>query len=852
MLDERIRRPRVSFPAATRRRVARSASIRGENLNRLVRLRMTRLGLSRDEIKVPENGPRDESSRREPATRMRHWILVFLAAFGLVGVVRWEIIDSPPYWDAITALWNEAAYLAETRFDYRGLGTHAGQWHDYNGGRRSYLTSVIPSVIGALMLVCQDATRTIIAYRMLVFASAGASATFLYRIFRLELPPFSSLLACLATFSVPLLSVQIDLLSMEMPMVAFAMACAWFLATHRYWTAIVMSFMVYAVKATGFIVTAALLATLVYMLVRRHPVIPRPRLTLLGCAFVLTAELFIILLGDTHTTNMRGGANLAVTLFWCPDLVLIAGVCLAAGLADVIASRGRRRDPDQTLLGTNIPATLSIPFSFSPLAFFSGCVIVLNLLAVQFVPMLPRYLCLSVPFLFLLLTRSLLLSRLPRVVGQAFLGLLFVFNLANWNGSFFPSQATIPGWALPVPAKEIAGEGSHLERSREYFAHHRANIAAIRELASRDPNETIIAGYPYVHMMAMPCMGYVKTPMKGYSINGFSNVAGGFKDSADTFVDVPKDPVFIRAATTFYGHAARFDVPSPEPRDLLLLQEQEPDRPVVFQKRFPPSFDESTRREWYRARIYPDQSLNERVLQWIADGDYARAIADIRAFARVSTAFWLDPLFLATLQSRLGDPSEAESRFLEIWSLEADGIVPGDDSGLVPSSHRRWSREEASFLGRVRDALSSPDGLLRAGTLWLTIRQPEIARKCFLLDICQRNPRLLDLVQRQANAEQRLRMGDNKEADSRYREIIAAWPKLAPPHVGLSRVALARGHFQEAVKEAKTAISFADGNADAHHCLGLALARLGRMEESRREFDRARALAPIRYPIAKE
>lgn len=114
---------------------------------------------------------------------------------------------------------------------------------------------------------------------------------------------------------------------------------------------------------------------------------------------------------------------------------------------------------------------------------------------------LTRYLVFAMPCLYLLSAKSLALAFGQR--ASALLALLLIlFNLGNQHGAF-----------LPAPPPIEARSGDILERSREFLT----DLAQQRELCqfieSQSAGRYIIAKPPFVHLLTIPGLGYVKDPV---------------------------------------------------------------------------------------------------------------------------------------------------------------------------------------------------------------------------------------------------------------------------------------------------------------------------------------------------
>jgi len=114
----------------------------------------------------------DHGNARVPgaSSRWPWWVAWLVITIGLT-VWRFEVIDSPPYWDFGQGLWHEANYLAETNFDYQRL------WYEekriWEGGADCYRTSILPTVVAVLMKIGPPPFAQI-AFHLLTFACTAA------------------------------------------------------------------------------------------------------------------------------------------------------------------------------------------------------------------------------------------------------------------------------------------------------------------------------------------------------------------------------------------------------------------------------------------------------------------------------------------------------------------------------------------------------------------------------------------------------------------------------------------------------------------------------------------------------
>ncbi|MEJ2345813.1 MAG: tetratricopeptide repeat protein [Gammaproteobacteria bacterium] len=85
-------------------------------------------------------------------------------------------------------------------------------------------------------------------------------------------------------------------------------------------------------------------------------------------------------------------------------------------------------------------------------------------------------------------------------------------------------------------------------------------------------------------------------------------------------------------------------------------------------------------------------------------------------------------------------------------------------------------------------------------------------------------------------------MGNPKEADHFYARAVRLYPRTPQSWFLYGLQYQVTGRPEQAVKMYRTAIKLDPGLAAAHYNLGMALLKLGRLDEARAEADRAEAL----------
>ena len=542
-------------------------------------------------------------------------VICGVTVLALLVVFRWSIVDSPPYWDFAIGLWTEANFLAETDFDYQRLWFVEKRIWD--GGANCYVTSILPTLVALLMRAAPSVEASLVAYHLVVFACAAFVAAAVFAWIDARVGRVAAVLVVAALITNPLYSTQADMLSMELPMTACAIAALWLALSGRLVLAAAAAAAAFLMKATGAIVSVSLVVWLTLLLTsgwsqfepatRRHLV-----RGLLANAVVLTAALLLIRAGghvawQSDPANRQQTPGLGMTLFWCPDLLAIFLLTAAAyavgaiawcraelGRAELGRAELRREELPRAELAS--PATETQPASHArtaprhagsptasrppsptamgviyramasdPLLPLAALMIAGTLAAIMQIILLPRYLLLAVPLLFTLAGLGLFRAPRYRWVATLITTLLIAVNLVNWNGALYARHEWIFTTVWGVDGREFARTGGFLERSHEYLADHLANQRAIDALvAARKVDEPVLVGTPFVTLLAFPRLGYVAQPVTGYAANDFTDFVPHFPPAAPTILaDRPTPLLVVSVGNTFYRLQNRFHVPRP-------------------------------------------------------------------------------------------------------------------------------------------------------------------------------------------------------------------------------------------------------------------------------------------------
>jgi tetratricopeptide (TPR) repeat protein len=565
------------------------------------------------------------------STSPRRAVALALLAGLILLVWRWDQLTSPPYWDYTIGLWREANFLVESGFDYRRLMYEEPSIWD--GGTRTYGTSLLPGLLALLMLVSPSATFTLVVYHLLEIACAALVVGCVYLLLEPRAGSAIAVLMAWAAITVPLMSAQVDMVGMELPTTAIAILAAVVTLRGGYRIGALLGLLAFGFKATGALVTGALLVwlgtqTLLAWWIGEGD---RARHTLRGVAWqsaALAIQVLITVWGGTvqaltvaeHRPTPLTLDNLLNT---CPDVAGITVVGMAATLACWLLSllRGVQERPWQ-------------PWGRSLLTWVEdhGCeivswMVVLGLwLAISRLIMIPRYLTLMVPFLACaiggLAAASISWRRSIAVAGAIWLAL----NLFNQSGRLFPDLTDAYGGGL-------SRSGAILERSREYLADHQANRELVRLIDQEYGDRPIVAGFPFTLFLGLPRLGYVEQAKSGFSIQPASDTKT-FRETAELLTALPRDPLFIKVGNSWYTQAAQFAVPEFDEIGEVIFNDQAKSPLIAIAQTWPNDTPDDQRFAWYLERMWPAASVTDQLqLQarvWRQRGDFDRAAELLR------------------------------------------------------------------------------------------------------------------------------------------------------------------------------------------------------------------------------
>ncbi len=710
-----------------------------------------------------------------PSSRLVEFVLVFL----LITIVRYEIVDSPPFFDFACGIWREAEYLARTGFDYYSLRYECEPGISEVGGPRCYMVSIVPTLLGLSYRVFPSHATPIIVYHLLVFAAAAWMVVSLIDLVRPWIGWLPALLAAIAFVTTPILCTQIDMVGFEIFLTATAVSWMRSNAREAWGWSLGISVLAFSIKATGSLLTAALAAylfgrVLLELVTRRQW---KGREFGWGSAAFLLFGVEQAILRWSGAIEQQQGGRLPLTMawIWFPDVICL--LLLAAFLWIWIGCRDRS-------FGNPLARWKQMTVAFADSwrerpAVWSGVLVLAVLVgAISTVRFIPRYAAFGVPFLYVMLLSGLALT-VPRRVMMGLLGLIAVVNLVNWNGILFPDSRKGLEQRAMLPGTLLDREGSIQERSHEYLRIHLASLDAARAAARKSQGRPITTVLPYSAFLAYPEFGVVSEPATVYSFYPVGPERISLVKSLEDFEkDRPAEYLVLRDAITFNFALSKAEVLPPAEDDELLFTDSSarPDQLSVYVHRDLLRDDLSPSAWLTRAKGLP---LMNAVRLWSA--------------YQFSGGGGLLALGLEE-KGQLG--WEPESSLILNAAFARIGQWPGLIDRLLVAEGRTGLLSDRTAVMRA-----SPDRGILLEALDDLVSNDRVSARRLMLDSCfQDAPFLRAGMMRYRLGLDLLEEGDSRAAGTVFREILRSLPMFWPAEVGLARVELSESKTKEALK----------------------------------------------------
>jgi len=571
------------------------------------------------------------------------------------------------------SLWREADYLATSNFDYYALRYKEND-HNHNGPR-AYMTSLAPTLVALMIRSGGDRETSLLLNHLM---SIGFATLLVVAIIELLRPSFGTTIAALAAAAVvtmPLVTVQIDIVGMDLMMASATLVCLAALVRGRWWLATLAACGAYALKATGAIATVTVIAFVALNLWAGWSTMPRRErrsaiaVVLVGL-LIFCAEVYLVRWGGTmaalleNISEDRDGPLLQLIKIPAFSATLTAVLLTSLALASwaLVRSLFTTR-PDHEDIGR----TARWRKSLRPLLerwrvpFVVGVATVGMLISLTRVETIPRYLTLLAALAMPLLASILSLLGMRRGIIAGILAIICVGNLLGFD-------------SLLHPYRDDPRLVYLYETSTDYRATLRAEEKIFRRLASDYPTSVVVAPPPPSLYLARPNMGYVTKPMRGFDVVGTE--IPGWGNYYDLLRERPIGALYVYTGVVPSAEATR--VPPPAEADEVLFAVEGPTPLIVYRKRWttmPPPDREVA--EFLASWDGSDSLANRfKVLTLAGLDDLARKELD----DRLKTAEVPAPLYATAAGILL-----VEGRYEEALELCQEGIEACPDSGTLHS-----------------------------------------------------------------------------------------------------------------------------------------------------------------------
>ncbi|MBX9655855.1 tetratricopeptide repeat protein [bacterium] len=701
-----------------------------------------------------------------------HHLWGMAAVFVILLIVRWEVLFSPAYFDYALGLWREAEYLARSNFDYYSLRYKCEPGISEIGGPRCYVVSIVPGTLALLFRLFPQSQAPVVIYHVAVLGAASFAIVGIARLLWPRVGPLTATLGAAAFATTPVLATQFDMLGFETFLVAVAVA--WLLALDRehFVTACLLSFLGFGIKASGSLLTVALIAFFVLRFVAdalEHRFSVRWIGLALFAGLLLAAEQGLLWWSGAFEQQQGGRLPLAMALAWFPDVVLLSVVALIGWLIAPWTSD----PPSSPSLWIRRMGQI---ITNDTVGICSVMAILLLAVAIAGVRFVPRYAALAVPFLFAILPTVLhQMTRRPILIQSGLL-LLIAINLINWNGILYPNIETSLERIAHLPGRVLRREGSLLERSHEYLANHRTNLEAIRIAAAEANGRPVITGLPHALYLAMPELGVVRQPLTVYSIYpvGPESISR-IKSVADFEQDRPAQFLALRDTNTMCFAFTPWEVPRADESSKLLFTE-----PSFGDLQLYGMIDDSLHEDRHQAWIY--RAKSRPTIAWLqvwsmhaiggAAGVFSKAKELCQGPLRMPST-----MLLAAASARIGQ-----------WQDTTDAVIEGEARYRALSDPRfHFRRTETSSESSFQRALDA----LAAG-------HEREANQLAFESAGQDALYLVPLVARYRLAQGLFTEGAGQQAAPIFRDLLKYSPEFWPAELGLIKIELQSGRRTEA------------------------------------------------------
>lgn len=566
------------------------------------------------------------------------WLAGWVAIFVGLVLANAECLRLPPYEDQAVGLWTEASFLAESGFDYYRLRYEEPHFMSEEPGARSYMISIVPTLLAVLMLVSPSVEATIVTAHLATFLVASWIALLLFGMLRQRAGSLPAALTTLAVVVTPAFRTQIQMVGLDIPLTLFCLLTALAVVRERYWTAAVLSSIAFLIKATGGLLTMATIVYLVGLLVLQVKPASGGRGKLWQALAVnlvaLTIQTAIVLVGDESVTIFGETTwprvfSLPYLIYWAPDLVGLFVVATVLSLSLLVVSAARTERSAERSFGRGWWTSLAQSWQDRALLWFSWIVCLGMVSSSSLLIWIPRYLTCAIPFLYLVLALILYeVLRWPRVATVGFV-LLVGFQIANAQGRFLPPVAEVDPKFFRHSAQLHPRSCPFTERSLEYQIDQRSIMDAIGVLERNCSGDAVLIAIPYRFLIERPELGYVRRPLATIRAESFEQAIRGVRSAL-----LERGDSTSRMPVCFWFGRTWATAPPPSAEDEILYDDGLTPSLLVYRMGFAGERPRTGREieQWYLDRTWPtqwpDEVLPSRAKFLYETGRWQRALEE--------------------------------------------------------------------------------------------------------------------------------------------------------------------------------------------------------------------------------
>lgn len=539
-------------------------------------------------------------------------LLAVLAITALLVAWKRDVLLLPGYQDQAAGYWAEADFLAKSGFDFYALRYEQNHYMDLEPGPRAYMISIVPAALAVCMLLIPDVQTLIVVVRLAGFACGAAIIWCAYCWLRGSSGRLLAATVAAALATLPLFPVQLEIMGMDVPLALLCLVSVRCLAQNRVVAASAFAAFAFAVKQAGQLATLTILAVLTAGLIlgwrEIGPDKRRGAWLMIGLnTLVFALEWLLTAWGDTSASILAVGnwpdmlrlpqAMINLT----PD---VAVVLLVASLLSLGRAFGAWRRLAGLTWRRRMFGILREQHSLVVCWVFVWGALAASLLFVY----TPRYVFCAIPLLFVIVGLVASGSKAAGALVLPLMAGLIVLNLFNAEGRFFPDLRVAGASEFASRADFTPRICMLTERSDEYLADHRSNLAAARALEALPADTPIFCAVPYLTLLKSPALGYVTRPLNVIDVTMFGPAIRNFVDYYDPQrrSAEPPQPVFV------YYSDSRITVPQPGPDSEILYDDGLTPALLIYRRPIPAAALRSRHdlEEWYL-----DQSWDERWLK---------------------------------------------------------------------------------------------------------------------------------------------------------------------------------------------------------------------------------------------